>query len=109
VLESSTFYGGCPATPEATSTTWSICGSEWALADVQYLLATDLDAGTDPALHANFAVDVGASSVTFTAGCETETATIAPRPYTATSSRLTFIFSDSAAPGAVHVSVYLRQ
>jgi hypothetical protein len=109
VLESSTFYGGCPATPEATSATWSICGNKWDLADVQFLVATDLDAGTLPALHANFAVDVGSSSVGFTAGCETATATLAARPYTATSSQLTFMYSDSSAPGAVHVSVYARQ
>jgi hypothetical protein len=109
VLESSTFYGGCPATPEATSTTWSICHSAWDLADVGFLVASDLDAGTLPALHANFAVDVASSSVTFTAGCETTTAAIAARQYTATSNQLTFIYSDSAAPGAVHVSVYARQ
>jgi hypothetical protein len=109
VLESSTFYGGCPATPEATRSTWAICGSEWDLADVQYLVPTDLDAGILPALHANFTADVASSSVSFTAGCETETASLAARPYTATSTQLTFIYSDSAAPGAIHVSVYTRQ
>jgi hypothetical protein len=112
VLESIAFYGGCPSTPEATSTTWLLCGTHWDVAQLTPRSPTDPDAGTLPILRLNFEVAVQLTSVSFTLACvptDTSALDLASRQYTATSTHLTFVYPAPSFAGATEVSVYARQ
>jgi hypothetical protein len=63
VLQSSSFYGGCPATGEYDRITWAICGSSWATVQESALTSGD------HYLHINATAAVGGSNVSLTLDC----------------------------------------
>jgi hypothetical protein len=112
VLDTFTHYGNCPTRPDVASTTWSICGDHFDVAQLVPLNPNNPDAGTAPLLRLNFTGAVQGTTVTFTLACEPTGTTsngLSPRGYTASPSRLVFIYPDASSPGAVLVSSYTRQ
>ena len=111
-LQTFTYYGVCPTSPDLASTTWSICGDQWDVAQLVPLLSTDPDAGTAPVFRLNFATAVQGTSVSFQLSCVPTSAApivLAPRGYTASPGHLTFIYPDPSVAGRILVSNYARQ
>jgi hypothetical protein len=111
-LDAFTHYGNCPTRADIASTTWTICGDHFDVAQLTPLNPTNPDAGTAPLLRLNFTGTIQATTVSFTLACEpatTSSSGLASRGFTASPGRLTFIYPDPSSPGAVLVSSYTRQ
>jgi hypothetical protein len=110
-LQSFTYYGVCPTTPDIARTTWSICGDHWDVAQVSFANTGNSDGSASPVSRFNFRTTVQASSVAFDTACEppVTSLTLVARTYTASPGHLMFIYPDATTPGRTFVSSYARQ
>jgi hypothetical protein len=105
ILQSFTYYGVCPTTPDIASTNWQICGNHW---DVLQIDTDNADGGTFPPERFNFVTSVQSSTVEYTQTCG-PMVTVGPRAYTATPGHLMFVYPDTTTPGRTFESVFVKQ
>jgi hypothetical protein len=104
VLESSTWYGACQAVTNS-AVTWNLCGTDWEVAETQFL-----DAGTST-LHVDYVATVGSTTVAIRPVCETLVGVASmTRGYSASPGHFMFVTDYTFANGnAVLVDAFVRQ
>jgi hypothetical protein len=106
VLESVAIYGQTGCVPGAVATAWSICGSQWAVAQ------RNLDEAGESIYRVDYAASVGATAISLTPTCEADVGGLTPmtRDFSATPAGLTFITTYPGSVGSyVVVGSYAKQ
>ena len=109
VLDSYVGYGACVPSDGGPSQTWAICGNRW---DFAYTGSVSPDGGAGAPGHINIVAQTQGSTVTFIMqGCASPLASPNRMPidYTATPSKLMFIFPYANDPNTAYVQTFLRR